>query len=501
MSGKVYLVGAGVGDPELMTLKAKRLLNEAEILIYDQLANKVMLREVPADCEKIFVGKMSNNHTLTQDEINDLIVEKGRTSNKVVRLKGGDPYVFGRGGEEGEVLRAAGIAFEVVPGITSAIGGLAYAGIPITHRDDASDFHVYTGHFKSDERSFDFDTISKLTGTLVFLMGVKNIERIMKGLIDGGKDPKTPAAIIRKASYPDQETWVGSLETLGEMKDKYQIKPPCLIVIGNVVSRRESLNFFEEKPLFGQSVVVTRSRTQSSRLVDEIIKLGGHVVEVPAIKIHPINDILLTKEIKIAQSYQYIVLTSENGVKVFFEKALDLGYDARYFGATKFVAIGSGTAKALRTYGIIADIVPERYVGEEVVAAMKDHVSPSDKILIPRAKEARSYIVDALSEMAHVTEIKTYRTEIDDQQDLDDLKVLLEDASKLKLTFTSSSTVKNFLEICRQNDIDISKLEDASIYSIGPITSETVEQNGLSVTCEAKEYTIDGLVELLQLKA
>ncbi len=500
MSGKVYLVGAGVGDPELMTLKAKRLLNEADVLIYDQLANQLMLSETTETCEKIFVGKMSSNHTLTQDEINDLIVEKARTGKCIVRLKGGDPYVFGRGGEEGEILRAAGIPFEVVPGITSAIGGLAYAGIPITHRDDASDFHVYTGHFKDDERSFDFDTISKLTGTLVFLMGVKNIERIMDGLIDAGKAGTTPAAIIRKASYPEQETWTGTLETLGEMKVKYQIKPPCLIVIGDVVNRRKDLNFFEEKPLFGQKVVVTRSRAQSSRLVSEIIRQGGNVIEVPSISINPINHELLDAQIKTVTSYQYIVLTSENGVNVLFDRVHALGYDTRHFGGVKFVAIGSGTAKALERYGIKADIIPPRYVGEEVVAAMKPHLKATDKILVPRAKEARPYIVDALAQVADVTEVKTYETELEIDQELQALKKALETPESINLTFTSSSTVRNFIEICKANDIDTEVFKQSNIYSIGPITSETIASYGFSVTKEAAVYTIDGVMDLLMTK-
>lgn len=501
MSGKVYLVGAGVGDPELMTVKAKRLLQEADVLIYDQLANKVMLNETSDTCEKIFVGKMSSNHTLTQDEINDLIVEKGRSGKCIVRLKGGDPYVFGRGGEEGEILRQAGISFEVVPGITSAIGGLAYAGIPITHREDASDFHIYTGHFKDDERAFDFNTIAKLTGTLVFLMGVKNIEKIMNGLISGGKNPKTPVAIIRKASYPDQETWTGTLDALQSMKEKHQIKPPCLIVIGDVVKRRESLNFFEEKPLFGEKIVVTRSRAQSSRLVQEVTRLGGEVIEVPSIKINPIAPEKLDKEIETVSKYQYIVLTSENGVNVFFDRVEALGYDARCFGSTKFVAIGSGTARALKTYGIKADIVPERYVGEEVVAAMKPHVKAEDHILVPRAKEARPFIVDALSGIAHVTEVKTYETELEIDQELESLKEAVGHPESLNLTFTSSSTVRNFVEICNQNKIETSKFEHSKIYSIGPVTSETIGSFGLSVTKEATEYTIDGIIDLLKAKA
>jgi len=497
MSGKVYLVGAGVGDPELMTIKAKRLLSEADVLIYDQLANKVMLNEVPVNCEKIFVGKMSNNHTLSQDEINALIVDKAKSGGCIVRLKGGDPYVFGRGGEEGEILRAEGISFEVVPGITSAIGGLAYAGIPITHREDASDFHVYTGHFKNDERSFDFETISKLTGTLVFLMGVKNIEKIANGLMTAGKDGGTPAAIIRKASYPEQETWTGTLDTLADMKAKHQIKPPCLIVIGDVVKRRYDLNFFEEKPLFGQKIVVTRSRAQSSRLVREVLKLGGDVIEVPSILIKPMPSDALDKEIKDIQFYQYIVLTSENGVKVFFDRLVALGFDARHFAGVKFVAIGTGTAKALASHGIVADIVPERYVGEEVVAAMKPHLTEKDRILVARAKEARPYIVDALSVLAKVQEVKTYETELEVDQELEALKIALEKPEKLALTFTSSSTVRNFLSICKENDIDKKALQRARVYSIGPITSETIREYGLTVTEEAAEYTIDGLLNLL----
>ncbi|MBN2899270.1 MAG: uroporphyrinogen-III C-methyltransferase [Clostridia bacterium] len=498
MSGIVYLVGAGVGDPELMTLKAKRLLSEADVLIYDQLANRAMLNDVPADCEKIFVGKMSNNHTLTQDEINALIVEKAQTHQHVVRLKGGDPYVFGRGGEEGEVLREAGITFEVVPGITSAIGGLAYAGIPITHRDDASDFHVYTGHFKDDERSFDFETISRLTGTLVFLMGVKNIDKIMNGLIDHGKNPKTPVAIIRKASYPDQETWTGTLEELENMKNQYKIKPPCLIVVGDVVNRREDLNFFEEKPLFGKKVVVTRSRAQNSRLVEEIVKLGGDAIEVPAIKIHALEDTGLSEHIHKVGDYQYIVFTSENGVDVFFDCVEKLGYDGRHFHGVKFVTIGSGTANALRKYGIQADIVPERYVGEAVVEAMKPHLHSGDRILIPRSKEARPYLVKALSELAEVTEIQTYETKIDEDTEIERLKDVLADSKEVLLTFTSSSTVHNFLAVCQANGIDQGALAKTSIFSIGPITSQTLADNGLQVTGEAEEYTIDGLLSRIK---
>ncbi len=501
MFGKVYLVGAGVGDPELITVKAKRLMGEADVLIYDQLANRVMLNDVSETCEKIFVGKMSNDHTLTQDEINDLIVQKAKTNKCIVRLKGGDPYVFGRGGEEGEILREQGIPFEVVPGITSAIGGLAYAGIPITHREDASDFHVYTGHFKTDERSFDFDTISKLTGTLVFLMGVKNIEKIMNGLIESGKSPKTPAAIIRKASYPDQETWTGTLDSLKEMKENYKIKPPCLIVIGDVVNRRASLNFYEEKPLFGQTVVVTRSRTQSSRLVNEVIQLGGNVIEVPSIAIKPINRDLLEEQIRNIKAYQYVVLTSENGVNIFFDCTKALGFDARHFGDIKFVAIGTGTARALSAHGINADIMPERYIGEEVVEAMRPHLNEGDHVLVPRAQEARPYIVDALSAIVKVTEIKTYETELDMDQDLSLLEEALNAPEKLNLTFTSSSTVKNFLSICGSNSIDPSQFSKSKIFSIGPITSETITSYNLPITKEAAVYTIDGVLKLLLDKA
>ncbi len=496
MSKKVYLVGAGVGDIELLTVKAKEVLKKAEVLVYDQLANKKILEDVPHDCEKIFVGKMANNHTLTQDEINDLIVEKAR-DKMVVRLKGGDPYVFGRGGEEGEVLREHNISFEVVPGITSAIGGLCYAGIPITHRDDASDFHVYTGHFKDDERDFDFETISRIKGTIVFLMGVKNIKKIMEGLLEKGKDPNTPVAIIRKASYPEQETYITTLCEMENTKNKYNIKPPSLLVMGDVVKRRSSLNFFEEKELFRRNIVVTRARAQSSRLVSELTRLGANVLEMPVIKIKELPSKEFDEEVRNIREYHYIILTSENGVHIFFNKVKELGYDSRVFYNIKFVAIGSKTASAIRKYGINPDIMPNEYVAESLVEALKSELTSEDKILIPRSKKARPYIVDELSKIAHVKEIHTYDTALETNNEIEHFKSLLEEGKAIDVTFTSSSTVDHFMTILNKNNIDI-KDKSVSIYSIGPITTKTVDKYGLKVKKQATEYTIDGLIDVLK---
>lgn len=496
MVGKVYLIGAGPGDYKLMTLKGMEAIKKADVVIYDRLANENYLKETKKNCEFIYVGKASSNHTLSQDKINDLIIQKAKEGKTVARLKGGDPYVFGRGGEEGEGLVEEGIEFETIPGITSAIGGLCYAGIPITHRGYASSFHVITGHLKDESEEINFRALSELKGTLVFLMGMSNLKKITENLMANGKDKKTPVAIINWATRHNQRVVTGTLEDIYEIVQREGVKSPSLIVVGDVVSLREKLNFFEKKTLFGKNIIVTRARAQSSTLVEKILSLGGNPIEFPTIKINKIepNDQLI-HAIENLNTYNYIIFTSVNGVNIFFEKLFELGLDARKLGNSKIVAIGKSTDGELRKYGLKADIVPKEFVAESILKELKEVINPSDHILIPRAKEARRYLVDTLKELCRVTEIKTYETVVADHNKNQVLEVLKNEKVGY-ITFTSSSTVKNFISIIGKANKEL--LKNVKIISIGPITSRTIKDYQLNIYKEADEYTIDGVLKSIE---
>ena len=375
MKGKVYLVGAGPGDYKLMTLKGLECIRKSDVIVYDRLANINYLKEAKEDCEFINVGKASSNHLLPQGDINRLIADKALEGKVVTRLKGGDPYVFGRGGEEAEILRNENIDFEVVPGITSAIGGLCYAGIPITHRDHASSFHVITGHPRNDgkeTKEIDWKALAHVKGTLVFLMGIANLKHISENLIKEGKDKNTPVAFISWATRYNQRVVTATLESAYEVATKENIKPPTLIVVGTVVNLREKLNFFEEKPLFGKNILVTRSRTQSSTLVEKISDLGGNPIEIPTIKIEKIeNNLELEEEINNLKDYSYIIFSSKNAVDIFFDKLNEMGYDSRALYNIKICAVGAETARHIKTRGINPDIVPKKYVAEGLYEELK----------------------------------------------------------------------------------------------------------------------------------
>jgi uroporphyrinogen III methyltransferase/synthase len=493
MPGKVYLVGAGPGDEGLITVKGLDKLKEADIVVYDYLSNQELLKFCKADCEKIYVGKSAGNHTLSQEAINELLVEKAQEGHYVVRLKGGDPFVFGRGGEEGEELFNHGIEFEVIPGITSAIGGLAYGGIPITQRELASSFHVFTGHLKNEEDDLDWPTLGKIQGTMVFLMGVGNLKHICTSLIRNGKSESTPVAIIHKATTPNQKVVLGTLESIVDKALEAKIKAPSLIVIGEVVKKRDVLNWFEEKPLYGEKIVVTRSRDNSSTMVGKLKELGAEVIEYPTIQTKYLDEEPLKVAIKDLKGYTYLILTSKIGVEVFFKTLFDLEYDTRSLGSIKVVAIGKETAKALKLYGVIPDYIPKDYVGESLVELLKEVLRFDDKILIPRSKSARTYVVEALSKICQVDEISTYET-IGDSGCKDVLINQLQEDNISAITFTSSSTVDYFVQgIGREN---LSFLGNVKLMSIGPITSKTIESYGLKVFKEAKQHTIDGLVQV-----
>lgn len=495
MKGKVYLVGAGPGDYKLMTLKGLNALRKADIVIYDRLANETLLKETKETCELIYVGKKSSEHTMKQEDISELLAEKAEEGKIVVRLKGGDPYVFGRGGEEGELLYERGIDFEVIPGITSAIGGLCYAGIPITHRDHASSFHVITGHLKEDGEELNWKALASLRGTLVFLMGMSNLENIVNRLMDNGKPKDTPVAIINWATRSNQKVAIGNLENIYEVVQKEGIKPPSLIAIGDVVTLRKKLNYFEKKPLFGKNIVVTRARSQSSSLVEEINELGGNPIEFPTIKTREIpENIELQDAIEDIEKYNYIIFTSKNGVEIFFDKLFKLGFDSRRLRGTKIVAIGPATNKALEKWGIKSDIIPKTYVGESIYEELKTIVKSEDNVLIPRSKEARSYLVDSLSPLCNVNEVHTYETLLGDGNRDEILKYLENDKIDY-ITFTSSSTVRNFVEILGKENID--KLIKTRVISIGPITSKTIQEFGLDIYKEANSYTIEGILKCI----
>ena len=498
MKGKVYLVGAGPGDYKLLTLKGLECIKKADVIVYDRLANKDYLKEAKENCEFIYVGKASSNHTLPQDDINMVIVNKAKEGKVVTRLKGGDPYVFGRGGEEGEVLREEGIEFEVVPGITSAIGGLCYAGIPITHRDYASSFHVITGHLREDDKDnteINWNALANTNGTLVFLMGVANLQKITLNLIKEGKSKDTPVALISWATRYNQTVITSTLENVYEEALKVNIKPPTLIVIGDVVKLREKLNFFEDKPLFGKDVIVTRSRTQSSSLVSKISDLGGNPIEIPTIKINKIeNNIELENEIKNIRDYTYLVLTSKNAVQIFFDKLYKMNLDSRALANLKVCAVGSATAKEIRNNGINPDIIPEQFVSEYLFEELKSVLKSTDKVLIPRTKNARDFLVNKISKICSVKEIHIYETVLNNIKK-DEILKGLNSLEEKYITFTSSSTVTNFVDIIGMDNID--ELNKLKVISIGPITTETANSLGINVYREANISTIDGMVDCI----
>lgn len=494
MKGKVYLIGAGPGDPGLITLKGSSYLKEADVVVYDRLASPRLLEDIKEGCRLIYVGKASKDHTKTQDEINEIIFQEANKGNIVARLKGGDPYVFGRGGEEAEYLYDRGIDFEVVPGVTSAIGGLAYAGIPITHRGIATSFHVITGHLKDENEELDWKALTALKGTLVFLMGVSNLQKITESLLKHGKSKETPAAIINWGTTPRQRVLEGNLSNIYEKALKEKIKPPSLIAIGDVVSLREKLNFYEKKPLLGENIVVTREKAHAIDTIKKIEKLGGNVISFPTIKLEEITpNKELEEAIKNISKYSYIVFTSVTGVDIFFKKLLELE-DIRTLAGIKIAAVGIKTANAIRKYGIIVDIIPEEFVAEDLIDKLKEVLTREDKVLIPRAKLGRQELVEELGKVSLVDELVIYDT-VKSKESKDEIINAIEDLDSYYLLFTSSSTFVNFVEILG-NDSKII-LDKGKIISIGPITTRTIEDEGYVVYRQAETYTVDGVLELL----
>ncbi len=497
--GKVYLVGAGPGDPDLISVKGKNCIQKADVVVYDYLAAPALLAYAADTAEMIYVGKKGGDHTLAQKQINELIVKKAIEGLTVARLKGGDPFIFGRGGEEALELISAGVPFEIVPGITSAISVPAYAGIPLTHRDFTSTLAFVTGHenpLKETSR-IDWEALSKGIGTLVFLMGVKNLPDITRKLMDHGKPKDTPVALIRWGTTPLQQTVTGTLETIVDNVKAAGLKPPCIIVVGNVVTLRNSMKWFENRPLFGKKIVITRARTQASDLISKLSDLGAHCLEFPTIDIiAPANNTRLDQAIDNMASYDWIVFTSVNGVTFFFKRLFEKGYDTRKLGHLKSASIGPATRDRLLSYGLNSDIIPDSYRAESVVAAFKHEAIQGKKILLPRARDARPVLPVELTKMgAQVDEITTYAAEIV-THDTRDLISQLENKSVDVITFTSSSTVKNFKSLLPDDMFD-DLMKDVTIASIGPITTDTAQALGFKVDITADTYTIDGLCEAI----
>ena len=486
----VYLVGAGPGDPGLLTARALELIAAAEVIVYDRLIPEQALAGARPDATLIYAGKEGGGASMPQEEIERLLLEHGAGGRLVVRLKGGDPFVFGRGGEEAEALLAAGIEFEVVPGVTAGVAAPAYAGIAVTHRELASAVAFVTGHEDPEkpESALDWQALASFPGTLVVYMGVRRLDAIGERLIASGRDPDEPAALVQRGTLPDQRAIVGTLSTIARLAEEEGIRAPAIAVFGAVAALRERLAWFERRPLSGVTVAITRAREQASAMGAQLRALGAGVVEAPAIRIvhtdGPAPDL---------SRYDLVCLTSENGVEALFGRLERAGRDARAFAGARVAAIGPGTARALARHGIRADIVPDRFVAEGLVDALA--ATPVDRALIARAASARDVLPDALRERgAEVDVVAIYETVVEPL----DPESLTAVAGADYLTFTASSTVTNFLAAFDDRDgVLADSHRRPRIVSIGPVTTGTLREHGLEPDIEALTHDIDGLIDAL----
>ena len=489
--GTCYLVGAGPGDPGLVTLRAKELIERADVLVYDALSNPELLQWAKSGCEKIDVGKRAKEHTMPQDEINALIVEKSKAGKEVVRLKGGDPMIFGRGGEEAAELAAAGVPFEIVPGISSAIAGPAYAGIPVTHRGHNTQLTIFTGHEDPTKghSSIDYAQLAKAPGTKVFLMGVARLREITGEFIAHGADPATPIALTRWATTGAQKTITGTLADIADIAERTEFGSPAVAVIGSVVNERAKINWFEKRPLFGRRIVVTRTREQAGELSKALRELGADVIELPTIRIEAPEDKLgFAEMVTHAHEYDWLVFTSPNGVEKFFDAFFAVFEDARSLGNPRIAAIGPGTAKKIREYRIGVDLIPEKFVAEGLVDAFKKESVENLTMLWVKAAESREVVGDGLAALgAIVDECIAYRT-VPETADPTGAKARLAEQGADLVTFTSGSTVDHFFAL------GLDWPDGCVAGSIGPVTSEALRKHGTPPAFEASPHDIPGLV-------
>jgi uroporphyrinogen III methyltransferase / synthase len=489
-SGICYLVGAGPGDLGLVTLRAKELIERADVLVYDALANPELLKWTKAGCEKINVGKRAKEHVLSQEETNALIIAKTKEGKSVVRLKGGDPMIFGRGGEEAAELAQAGVPFEIVPGISSTIAGPAYAGIPVTHRDHNTQLTIFTGHEDPTKgfSSVDYAQLAKAPGTKVFVMGVARLREITGSFVSNGADPETPIALTQWATTGAQKTIVGTLSTIADIAEAENFGSPAVAVIGSVVREREKINWFEKRPLFGKRIVVTRTREQAGELSKALADLGADVIELPTIRIeHPEDRLGFAELVTHAHEYDWLVFTSPNGVERFFDAFFATYEDARSLGNPRIAAIGNGTANKIREYRIGVDLIPEKFVAEGLIDAFKKESVENLTMLWVKAAESRDVIYDGLTKLgAIVDECIAYRT-VPETGDPTGAKTRLAEQGVDLITFTSASTADHFF------DLGLDWPEDCVAGSIGPVTSAALRKHGHAPAFEASPHDIPGL--------
>lgn len=504
VSGTVYLVGAGPGDAGLLTLRGAELLGRAEVVVYDALVNPDLLRLAPKSAEIIFGGKRSRDHAIPQEELNQLLVQHARAGKTVVRLKGGDPYVFGRGGEEAEELVAAGIPFEVVPGISSIVAGPNYAGIPLTHRDHCSSFTVITGHEDPTKggTALDYAQLAQLPGTKVVLMGVERIRQIAESLVSHGMSPATPVGMVRWGTTGRQESLQGTLGTIADLVEARKFAAPAVTIIGGVVGLRDKLNWFERRPLFGQRVVVTRTREQASELTRHLRDLGADALEIPTIRIEaPDDKQTLLEALQGIGEYNWIVFTSPNGVTSFFDYFFKAFEDVRALGNIHIAAVGPATAAKLKELHLRVDVMPAEYVASKVASAMHAFENVENlRVLIARAQVANPDLPKQLEELgAIVDDVAIYKTVPETDDRTGTAAALLESGADW-VTFTSSSTVENF-----HARFDLPKLcarfPQLKLLSIGPETTKAIAALGLKPATEAKPHNIEGMVKALRLAA
>lgn len=491
---RVYLVGAGPGDPGLLTIKGARAICGAEMLLYDHLVPAAIVALAPVDCERVYVGKEAGSQTLSQAQINELMVCKAKEGKRVVRLKGGDPFVFGRGGEEAQALHAAGIAFEIIPGITSAIAAAAYAGIPLTHREYSTAFSVVTGHEdpKKGDSTVDWSRFGDASATLVVMMALANLDAIVVRLREAGLSADTAVAVIADGTLPTQQTVTGTLGTIAADVRRAGITPPAVVVVGNVVRARERMRWFDRGGLFGKRILITRPDHQAGEFARALLERGAEPILAPTITIGPPDDAPRAEEAAVSVcDYGWVVFTSSNGVEAFFERLHALGKDARALGGVKVAAIGPQTAGALAVHGIRADLMPERFISEEIASALLDATQPNDRILLYRAQETRDVLASSLARAGRtIDDVAAYKTSVRIDPDL---------ARKVEradiLTFTSASTVSGYV----QNLDDPALLSAGKLVGcIGPITAQAARDAGLHVDIVAQEHTVDGLLAALE---
>ena len=498
MSGKVYLIGAGPGDPGLITVKGLSRLQRADVVVYDRLVDQRLLSKAGEGAELVYVGKGPGERAMEQEEINRYLVTRAREGAVIARLKGGDPFVFGRGGEEAQALALAGVPFEVVPGVTSAIAAPSYAGIPLTHRGVASSFTVVSGSEdpSKEEPAVRWDALARNGGTLVLLMAWGTLNSITEALIKGGMGVSTPVALIRWGTEPHQSTVIGTLEDIAQRGTDAGLKPPVVAVIGPVVDLRQQVRWYDNQPLFGKRVLVTRTREQASVLSEMLAEEGAEPVEVPAIEISPVNEYSgVDKAISALNTYSWVMFTSANGVDAFFGRLRALGLDTRVLGGVKVAAIGPATASALAHYGISPDFLPARYVSEAVVEGMESLDLGGKSVLLPRADIGREELPKGLARLgAQVEQLTMYRT-VMPEESRHKARQLLRDGSVDMVTFTSSSTVINLLNLV---DGDSSLIRGVPVACIGPVTARTAQDSGLQVDIVAQEFTIPGLVSAIK---